>query len=214
MNLDEYREIRESFGGTNLKFAQALNLSYATVYKFEHDSLASAALRLKYADRLRALAGAIAADSALQAPEITPDGDNEEALRLYNQITRAATALYRLAKTASVSAQRSSSARQAHAMSVEEIGRRQVAIADERKRVRGIQARNQARAEQRPMIALLVADLAAALNRSDAAAYHDILRNPPQRKYALVFVDAFVAEAATRLVAADDPLVTLPDETA
>lgn len=213
MDLNEYRKIRESFGGTGVKFARALRLSTATVYKFDHDLPASAALRVKYAERLRALAEAIATDAGLQAPEVDPmDAANDEALRHYNAITRAATALYRMAKTASVSATRSTSARRAHADATE-IAQKQVAITEERKRLRGVLARNQARAEQRPILAALHQSLQAALIRNDAAAYHDILRNPPRRRYALVFVDAFVEVASSRLIAADDPLVTLPDET-
>lgn len=202
MKLAEFKKIRLAFGSTNVKFAKALQLSTATVYKLGYDEPISRQLREKYADRLRTLSQKLVAGDVPTAasPDETVDVDTE-ALRHYNDITRAATALYRMAKAGNSSARRSAGARGVPATLA---GHMVASLAGD-----ALRQRNAARAAQRPQIASLAALLATAAATQDFTTYHSILDKvtaPGEH------VRAFVVAAAQRIVPADDPLVTLPPE--
>lgn len=94
------------------------------------------------------------------------------------------------------------------------IAQRQLAVANERKRLRAIQRRNDARAEQRPIVRDLWEQFDASssfLNAKERTELIDsiVAQAPTQHIHVLAFLEF---ARTTTLISVQDPLVALPDE--
>lgn len=206
----ELRRMRSELNFTRSEAAHFFDFSVSSVAKFEAGGCYSGhrydrAIRKAHGDLK---VGIFPLPPQKNSTSVAPSHDT--ALGLYNRITADVAALYRLVK---IPPAYTSEAERPSRQTVTERAAQAVTLQQEKKRIKSIHARNQHRAEQRPLIASLHAALRAATRLNNGTLYRTLLDKAiADCTEQQMYLAAYIELAEQMPVPDDSPLVTLPEE--